>query len=336
MTLSLYDNSMILDMAIEAGYDLIRCSLTGAVVAQADSAAMEKAIDYLRYTNPMIDDESILDQLEMRWMIQSSRPSVHLLAFANYESYRWLYDNHPRDLLAILMSRVLFEHSKTEREIQTSAFLSARMSWLIQLQASDDFINWTPTAQEILDRLVQIDAIHNIRHALRGQELKDDAKNVRTMDSIDFGTLLILVNKIESAGLKYLSRAQYAPAGNRQSLSAALGSQGLPPEELVRKEEEELRQIEARRRAIAAVGAANSARNGKVIVNRGAKAVIGLQEVGAVIPPKLAEKYAKQLEKAAGKKPESKSDPKTGKKLSKAAAKFAAFTATLDAMSDLN
>ena len=326
MTLSLSMNDSIIAKAMEYGYHLARCSMTGQVISTLNQEALDKAIDYIRFESPMLDDEQILDKLAMRWQILSSRPSMHLVSFESYESYRWLYQNHPRDLLAILMSRVLFEHSRLERERQTTAFLNMRLSWLIELQESEEFQAFGAKAQALLDKLVELDAIHSLRNALRTQVLKDDAKLVRT-NAVDFDLFAILVAKIEDDGMRYLARAQYAPDGNRQSLSAALVAKGLLPEQIVLEEERVARENEARRRAIAAINSRNADKNGKVTIHRGQKAVVSLQEVGAVIPRKLAEKYSAALEK---KKPnQATSTAKKEKKPSKAAARFAAFTETL-------
>lgn len=326
MTLSLNMNESLIAKAIEYGYDKARCSMTGQVISVVNHEALDKAIDYIRFESPMLDDEQIMDKLAMRWLIQSSRPSMHLVSFESYESYRWLYQNHPRDLLAILMSRVLFEHSKLERERQTTTFLNMRLDWLVELQDSEEFMSWGKKAQDLLDKLVELDAIHSIRNALRSQVLKDDAKFVRDR-SVSFDLLTTLVDKITDEGMKHLARAQYAPDGNRQSLSAALVAKGMLPEQVILEEERQARESESRRRAIAAINSRNADKNGKVTVIRGEKAVVSLQQIGAVIPPKMAEKYAAALEK---KKPTPvASTAKKEKKPSKAALRFAAFTETL-------
>lgn len=324
-------NDPIITAALLEGYGQIRCSMTGAVIATIETETMDKAIDYIRFESPFLDDDKILDKLEMRWLIQSARPASHLISFESYESYRWLYQNHPKDLLAILLSRMFFEHSRFEREKQTSEFLATRLRWLIDLQNSEDFQRFDSQAQELLDKLVTIDATHSLRNALRSQELKDDAKLLRSMDSIDFKVFMILVDKVQDAGMRYLARAQYAPQGNRQSLSAALVSQGLTPEQIVREEEAAAKATEARRRAIAAVNSRNADKNGKVTIRRGEAAVVSLAEVGAVIPAKLAEKYAAALEKNQNKKSTKSTTGKASpKKVSKAVARFAAFTDALD------
>lgn len=326
MTLFLSMNESIVAKAIEYGYDKARCSITGQVISTMNHDSLNKAIDYIRFEAPMLDDEQILDKLAMRWQVLSSRPSMHLVSFESYESYRWLYQNHPQDLLAILMSRVLFEHSKIERERQTTAFLNMRLQWLIELQDSEEFKTWGIKAQGLLDKLVELDALLNLRNALRSQEIKDDAKWVRD-NAIDFTVLTSFVDKIQDEGLRYLATAKAAIYGNRQSLSAALVSQGLLPEQVIREEERQAKEQEARRRAIAAINSRNADRNGKVTIRHGAKVVVSMQEIGATIHPKIAEKYAAALEKKMPATTDSKS--KKEKKPSKAALRFAAFTETL-------
>jgi len=309
-----------LNRALEIGLQYVRCSLTGQIVSVASNEAIQKAIAFERFQRPFQPIEQIIDSLETRWLIQSSRPAPHLTAAKSKDGFRFLREFYPVDLFAILASRLVFENMAAVRELESTDLKLRKMQWLVEFQ------NWQRGESEqlmkLLDTLIQLDAIHNIRHALYSLEVRDTVKLIRD-NEFNFDTFAAFVDMVENCGFIALSTMKNPPNGNSMALSAAIALIDMTPEQLVLEEEKD-RKVAANRMLVASANARNSGKSGKVTVNRGLKAVISLAEVRDVLPPTLAAKYAEQLEKRRPKKAATTGDskPKSSKAVLKAAERF--------------
>lgn len=298
--MNLFNPESFLAPAKDAGLNKIRCSLTGQVIATLDDESLIAAINFESYTNPLASIDHIVDALETRWLIQSSRPAPHLTAHKTKDGFKFLREYYPMDLFAILAGRLLFEHTQIVRELDSTDTKRMKMSWLIQLQTwyeSSEFAGG-PTLDlhtRALETMIRLDAIHNIRHSLYSREVTEMARALRESD-FNIVAFTAFVEEVENCGFIALSTMKNPPAGNGMALTAALAQHGMTPEQLILEEERQEKIAANRRRAIQQMQTA-AAKSGTVTIRRGVKAVLSMQEVGTVIPPKLAEKYAAELEK---------------------------------------
>lgn len=322
------DNSSLVALAQSIGLHNIRCSLTGQVVASLSTDALARSIEFEVYTNPLASDDEIIDRLETRWMIQSSRPAPYLTAHTTKDGFKFLRSMYPKDLFAILAGRLLFEHANSERYDESLARRRAQMQWLIDLQDSPWFAEFDEQAIAILETLVRLDAMHNIRHCLYSHDVKTMASQLREAD-FNSDTFAEFVSEVENCGFLALATMKAPPIGNSMSMSAALAQHGIVPDQLINEMERQAKIEENRRRAIQSVSANMGAKNGKITVRRGVKAVLTLKDIGGAIQPELAAKYAHELEK---RKPAAKgTESKDGKKApSKASAKAQARFGNID------
>ena len=324
LDLDFFSTDSIVDKAIELGLDRIRCSLSGKVIAHLDRGAIDSAVRFEQFQNPLASDENIIDSLETRWLIQSSRPAPHLTAAKSPDGFRFLREYYPADLFAILASRLVFENLVAEKQLHSIELLRRKMAWLVELQ---DWLESSEASSDemlkVLESMIRLDAIVNIRHALYSVEVRDLAADMYNSE-FNFMTLAGFVDMVENSMFLALTRMKNAPTGNRMALSAALAAAGATPEQIVAEEEKEVREAEMNRNRIASISARNAGRNGKVKVNRGVKAVVSLSEVVDSLPPALAAKYAADLEKRKASASKAKVDPKTGEKRTRASINAAA------------
>lgn len=227
----LFDSTAILAKASDLGIDRIHCSLTGRLISTIAAPVMLDAIRYAKHVSPLASDEEILDAMQLRWIVACSRPAPHLVGFANHDAFTYLADNHPRDLFAILISRMLFEFAKRGTENIGSLNQKEKLLWLIQLQESEAFQAFDSEWKEALETLVRLDAIHNIRHVFYSNEMRELASQVRDEPLSDtFATMILtFVKETETKSLRYLAGNKVRPEGNQQSLNAALRQAGLLP-----------------------------------------------------------------------------------------------------------
>lgn len=328
MTLSLYNNDEIMLQIHVAGFDMIRCNLTGQVIAAMNHDTLLSAVNYMRFEQPLISDSQIMDLMQIRWIVQCSRPAPHLTSFQSHDAHSYLVKNHPRDMFAILMGRMLFEHSKIEREMSTSDSQKAKLFWLTGLQYNKEFQEFGPEFKRVLDTLIRLDSIHSIRSAFYSDKMRDLAAQVRESE-ITEKLMIAFIDSIESHGFKAIAGRNNPPVGNRQSLNAALTQAGIMPWQLKIKENE------AKQKSASLAFAA------KVLENRGmdelARLKAGIsdretavfEEIENQIHPLLKQKYAAAMEREAAEKearknPKNKTDrtQKTSASTMKAAARF--------------
>lgn len=335
MNIELFDSAEILEMVKEAGFDKIRCNLTGQVIATIESDLLKSAIGYIRFESPLLDDESILALMATRWLIQSSRPAPHLASFQSHDAHTYLVNNHPKDMFAILIGRMLFEHEKIGNELTASESQRAKLAWLISLQESSEFQAFGPKLKSALDTLIRLDSIHSIRNSLYTTRMRAIVAGVRN-EPVTEKMLVALIESVESEGFAVLAKRQYPPVGNRQSLNAALAQAGLLPWQL-RIKENEAKQKSASL-AFAAKVLESKAKSDLERIKDGIseKQTTLMSELEGQINPLLHARFESALEKeaadkAAAKNPKEKTvrKPKTSASAMKSAARFGDFDFTL-------
>lgn len=236
LNLSLNGDSIV-ERIREAGFDKIRCSLTGQVIAHIDESVLASAIDYMHFENPLISSDQIVDQMEIRWLVQCSRPAMHLVSFQSHDAHTYLVNHHPRDMFAILFSRMLFEHVKIDREMSLSDATKSKLFWLVELQESEFFQTFSPKMKTALDGLIRLDAIHSIRKVFHSDRMRALAAELRNESPTEL-MLTTFVESVESHALNILVKRDVPPVGNRQSLNAALAQAGVLPWQVRIKENE--------------------------------------------------------------------------------------------------
>jgi hypothetical protein len=322
----LFDFKTAIESAKDAGLNHIRCSLTGAIIATLDDSAIQKSLEIEAYSNPFMSEDQLIDMMQTRWMIQSSRPAPHLTAHQNKDGFKFLREFYPRDLFAILASRIIFERPDVIRNLGTSAHVVAKLNWLTDLQSNSEFESFGEMFVDSLDKLVLLDAIHNVRHAFYDKKVKDWADRIRAADSFNVTEFFMFLLEVENSGFIALSKSSLAPQfANSMSLSAALAQQGLTPEQIIREEEREMKIIENRRRAIESINAKNAGKAGRAKVNHGTNVLLTLKELTGTLNPTLEAKLAKDLADRQAKKPESQKKEvksQSSRSIAKAQARF--------------
>lgn len=307
-----FDANKAINAVKEAGIHEIRCSMTGRIISTLTDEAILAAIRFEYYENPVAELDIIIDAMETRWLIQSSRPAPHLTAHKSRDGFRFLKEYYPVDLFAILASRLVFENTLIKREMDTLQIARIKMSWLREMEIAA--VEEQERFKEVLESLIRLDAIHNIRHCLYSQSVKTMAEKVR-YEAFDFESLCVFIDEVENCGFIALTTMKNPPAGNSMSLSAAM--EALTPEQITAIEEAEENKRQAKLREYNRIAAsARSAKGGNVQIRRGVKAVVDMADVVPVMPAKLAAKYANELE-SKKKKPSVNKPKKAGKSLSR-------------------
>lgn len=317
-----------------AGLDKIRCSLTGQVIAQIDISILAAAADYMRFENPTVSESHIIDQMQIRWLVQCSRPAMHLTSFQSHNAHHFLNLHHPRDLFAILFSRMLFEHSRIDREMSLVDATKSKLFWLIQLQESDFFKAFGDKMKEALASLIRIDATHSVRNTFYSEKMRALAAAVR--DEIPTETMLVtFVEQVESHGLNALVNRDTPPTGNIQSLNAALYQAGILPWQIRMKENEAKHKTSSMEFAARVLANRNLSDLERIKAGYAEKHTVTLSDLEGQIHPLLKQKYEnaiaadKERAEAEKQKAESAGKPKT-KKTSKAALRAQNRFANLD------
>lgn len=330
-TVSLFPTTAILDKIQAAGFDVIRCNLTGQVIADMNHAVLTNAVNYLRFEQPLLTDSQIIDMMQMRWIVQCSRPAPHLTSFQSHDAHTYLVQNHPRDMFAILMGRMLFEHVKIDREMAASDAQKAKLFWLISLQESQVFQDFGPKMKAMLDTLIRLDSIHSIRSVFYSDKLRDLAAGVRDSE-ITENLLVAFIETVESAGFQAIAKRNNPPVGNRQSLNAALTQAGIMPWQLRIKENEAKQKSNAM--AFAATVLENRAMSALERIKAGFadKETTVFAEIEDKVSPMLRDHFKGAIERAEKKQEPKNQQNKTNKthKTSAAQMKAAARFGNLD------
>lgn len=311
----------------EAGYDKIRCALTGQVIAEILPAVLSSAVSYMRFEQPLITDNQIVDLMQIRWLVQCSRPAPHLVSFQSHDAHTYLVNNHPRDIFAMLLSRMLFEHAKIDLEMNLGDAQRRKLFWLISLQESEFFQKFGPEMRKALDTLIRLDAIHSIRKSLYTDRMRALIAQVR--DEIPTEKMLVaLCEQVESNGFKILAKKTTPPEGNRQSLNAALAQAGILPWQIRMRENEAKQKTESLAFAARVVEKMKLNDLERIKEGYAERHTAVLDDLGNQIPALLRQKYEnaiRQEEEAKAKakaSAESKSKPKVSKSSIKAANRF--------------
>lgn len=279
-----------------SGFDKIRCSLTGQVVAQIDLQMIVAAVDYMRFENPTVSDSQIIDQMQIRWLVQCARPAMHLTSFQSHDAHHYLVNHHPRDMFAILFSRMLFEHSKIDREMSLVDATKSKLFWLIQLQESEFFQTFGDKMKETLAALIRLDAIHSIRSVFYSDKMRALAADVR--DEIPTELMLAtFVEQVESHGLNALTKRDTPPAGNRQSLNAALYQAGLMPWQIRIKENEAKQKTQSLEFAAKVVEKMRLSELERIKAGYADKHTVVLADLEGQIHPLLKQKFESAIER---------------------------------------
>jgi hypothetical protein len=289
-----------------------------------------RALEIEVYSNPLLTEDQMVDHFHRRWLIQSSRPAPHLTNHMDKHGFKFLRQNFPEDLFAILSGRLIFERPEVVRELGKIDSHLAKLDWLISLQNIWQAVGFNKQFMDCLEIMVRLDAIHNVRHAFYDLKIKEWANKIR-LSEFNLEVFHYFLKEVESNGLIQLSRMSSEPRfANSMSLSAALDQEGLTPDDLIRTEERRMKIEEERRRAINAVAAKGASRGGKVVPIHGRKALFDLREVKGSLPPKLEEKYQAELAAKRARKEESGKPSKERKPTTKAMNKALARFGNLD------
>lgn len=318
--------STVVNKIVDAGLNQIRCTLTGQPIGTLSLGALQRAVAYEVFESPLSDDETLFDTFETRWLIQS-KPAPHLTANNGPRAYEFLLANHPKDLLAMLAGKMIFENLTAIRMHGTKTLQMSKAQWLKELWDHDSMAEWTDAHQVTLNTLIRLDAIHSIRDCMFSNDVKAVAEEIRE-NEFSFESLAIFVSVVEDAAFLALTRmAQNKARGNPLALRAAILQSGLTPEQLVAEEEKAIREAEEKRRHYQSLGATMSGKSGTVKVNRGLKPTLSLNELGATLPAALRAKYAAELK---GKESSAKPAADKVKKPSKSAARFGSLDFSVD------
>lgn len=331
--LDFLDTKNIVALAVEQGLNKIRCSLTGAVIAHFEEEYLIRSIRFEQYGNTLASDDMILDSIQTKWIIASSRPSPHLVGHTTKDGFKWLRNNYPSDLFAILASRMIFERADVQRRLNQKMLLLTKMQWLIDWQDYVAANGFTDSQRQALECMIRIDAIHNVRHAFFDPNVRKWADRI-IEDEFDADSFLLFVQEVEARGMIQLTRqSKPSERANSMSLSAALDQHGMIPENLIAKEEEEQKKAENQRRAINSMNSRNAGKSGTIKVNHGKKVtneIVNLHEIRGTMTPELEARYAAVIADRRAKNikptdPDAVKTPKatkTAHKMEKALARF--------------
>jgi hypothetical protein len=313
----------------EAGLHYIRCSESGQIVAVMSDDSIQKAIEFEVFQNPTMSVEEIVDSMQMRWFIQSSRPAPHLTAIKSRDSMLYLHSNHPLDAFAILVGRMLFDSPRYRKQMSEKDARFQKMLWLTELDNAKHRLvqaeyKLTEKFTAACEALIRIDAIHDVRQCLYTDMMRETAELIRD-NPLDLANLLDFIAHVESDALEALTKMKRTPQGNRMSMSAA--SVLDIDDELVTAQNdsaEDMRRANLRKIEQAQLYA-RQRNSGTVQVIRGKRPVVHLAEITGVLPPELAAKYKIQAKGAGASK--APTEPKAGKskketKVAKALARF--------------
>lgn len=318
MANSLFNFDGVLAQIKEHGIHHVRCSETGQIVSTMTDSIILRALEIEAYSNPLMSEDQMIDALERRWLIQSSRPAPHLTNHKDKDGFKFLRQYFPEDLFAILSGRLIFEAPEVVRKQGKIESHLDKMHWMISLQNIWSRDGFSKKFMECLEILVRLDAIHNVRHAFYDLKIKDYAEKIRTSE-FHLEVFHYFLKEVEASGLIQLSKMKAEPKfANTMSLSAALDQEGLTSDELIRAEERRLKINEDRRQAIEKINSRGAAKTGKVVTLHGKKPLFDLREIRGTLPPALEAKY-QEMQKE--KKAESVNKP-TKKSMSKALARF--------------
>lgn len=313
----------------EAGFDKIRCNLTGQIVAEMHDTAIRSAIDYMRFEEPFLSETQIVDQMQIRWLIHCSRPAPHLAGFKSTMAHTYLVMHHPRDIFAMLYGRMLFEYEKIEQEMNLTDALKRKLFWLIELQESDFFQKFSPAMTKALDALIRIDSIHSIRKAFYSAKIRKLAAQVR--EEIPTEKLLVtFTEEVESHALNAIVDKPNPPSGNTMSLNAALTQAGLLPWQIRLKENEAKNKSNALAFAARVIETRKLSDLERIKEGYADKQTVVMADLAGQIPAMLQAKYA-AAERAEKEAAQEAKNPKTKTaKVSKSALKAAARFGNLD------
>lgn len=304
------------------GVHHVRCSETGQIISTMTDSVILRALEVEAFSNPLMSEDEMLDELQTRWLIQSSRPAPHLTNHKDKHGFKFLRTYFPQDLFAILSGRLIFERPEIVRSLGKIESHLAKMNWLISLQDIWAVDGFGKGFQDSLEILIRLDAIHNVRHAFYDPKVKGWADKIRTSE-FNLEVFIFFLQEVEASGLIQLSKMSAAPKfANSMSLSAALDQHGLTSDELIRAEERRLKIEEERRLAISRANIKGNQSGGKVVTLRGQKPLFDLAAVVQNLNPALKAKYeAAKAAKANSAKPSKERKP-TEKGMSKSLARF--------------
>ena len=328
--LTLNSNDKVIAKIQAAGLDKIRCNLSGKIIAVMSTESLESAIDYMRFEEPLLSDDAILDKMSIRWLVQCSRPALHLSSLESRNAHTYLVDRHPADMFAMLYGRMLFEYERIDREMNPTEAVKRKLFWLADLQESEFFVNFSSKMRKALDSLIQLDAIHSIRRVFYNDTMRKLAAQVR--DAIPTETMLLtFVEEVESHATKSLVKRDVPPVGNQMSLNAALAQAGILPWQIRMKENEAKNRTEALAFAAKVLERKALDKFQQIQAGYADKQVTVLADLSGQIPALLQEKYAaaERAEKAAKAEAKNPKEKKPKKTPLKAASRFGSLDFTL-------
>lgn len=320
---SLFDATDVLVKIQAAGFDAIRCNLTGRKIAEIGDDVLMDAVRYIRFEQPLLDDSQIVDLMQMRWIVQCSRPAPHLVSFQSHDAHTYLANHHPRDLFAILIGRMLFDHDKIDREMSLVEAQKAKLFWLVQLQDSEEFQAFDSNMRKALDALVRIDSIHSIRKCLYTDKIRQLTAGVRN-EPVTAKMLIAFIEEVESHGLNSLTKRTVPPEGNRQSLNAALAQAGLLPWQVRLKQNEANQKTQALAFAEKVIAQKKLSDLERIKAGYAEKHTVVLEDLSGQIPAILQQKYEDAIQREQTKKSPNKTNRKgkTSASVMRAAARF--------------
>lgn len=314
----------------DAGLDVIRCSETGQVIAELSTESVLKSVEFEVFQNPTISVEDIVDSMQVRWLIQSSRPAPHLTNIKSRDSMLYLRSNHPLDAFAILLGRMLFDNRYYRKSTLESDARAQKLLWLagfdsVKHRYLQDEYKLTERFVEAVDALIRIDAIHDVRNCLYTEVMRETAALIRD-NEVNLSDLLDFIGHVEAAALEALTKMKSTPVGNRMSMSAA-ASINIDDELVNAHNDSAEDERRANLRKIEQAQLFARQRNtGTVQVIRGKRAVSNLADITGVLPPELAAKYKIQAKGAKATKAPSESKAASNKKQTKTEKALARFS----------
>lgn len=219
-------NSQILAAAKESNLHLIRCALTGKTLGAMDDETMLASIELEVYRNPFVSMESILDSLELRLWIQSTRTAPHLSLIKDKDGFKFLLAYYPKDLFALLAGRLMFDNLAMKTQgVMTSSDSFDKLQWLVKLQdsiSSFDEIEF----KVALDALLYLDSVHDIKKVYYSEEIKSAARKLNTSE-FSFKSLTAFIKRVEKEAMLQLAQSKQRFIGNSFAASAAIASMTL-------------------------------------------------------------------------------------------------------------